>query len=155
MPTFTIRTELAVTPEAFWRRMSMNAVNAELRPLVSMTAPAAWRNCPVEQWAAGPVLFRSVILLFGLIPVDVHSLRLAQIIPARGFLERSHSWCNKVWQHERTTERSDAGCVVTDTLTVQGRIPFLAALLMPMYRAVFRHRHHRLKAMYGHVPFEP
>lgn len=148
-PSFTVRSELPIAPEAFWRGMSMQVVNAELHPLVSMTAPAAWKAAPLEQWTTGTVLFRSVILLFGFLPVDVHSLRLDSIVPARGFLERSHSWCNALWQHERSTARTEAGCVVTDTITVQGRVPLAAALLMPVYRMVFRHRHRRMKALYG------
>lgn len=152
MPTFTITTELPVTPDAFWRGMSMQAVNAELRPLVQMTVPNAWQDAPLAHWRTGRVLFASVILLFGFLPVDVHSLRLEQIDPARGFLERSHSWCNRLWQHERTTTPTAAGCALTDTVTVQGRLPLLAALLMPVYRLVFRHRHRRLKALYGRLP---
>lgn len=149
--SFAISTELAVTQDAFWRGMNMQAVNAELRPLVSMTSPATWKTAPLEQWTTGPVLFRSVILLFGFLPVDLHSLRLVQVFPASGFLERSHSWCNKMWQHERRTAPGAEGCIVTDTITVQGRIPFAAVLLMPVYRLVFRHRHRRLKAIYGHL----
>jgi hypothetical protein len=36
MPSFTLRSELPVTPDAFWRGMSMDAVNAELRPLITV-----------------------------------------------------------------------------------------------------------------------
>jgi hypothetical protein len=151
MPTFTISTELDVTPEAFWEHMSMAAVNAELSPLVRMTAPPEWQRCPLAQWTAGRVLFRSVILLFGFLPVDVHSLRFEHLMPEGGFVERSHSWANRLWQHERTTARTPGGCVVTDRLTVQGRLPLLAALLLPVYRLVFRHRHRRLTALYGAV----
>jgi hypothetical protein len=149
MPSFTLCTELKITPQAFWQQMSMAAVNAELRPLVRMTAPAAWRNCPLAQWASGRVLFRSVILLFGCLPVDVHSLRLVSVSPGHGFLERSTSWSNKQWQHERVTTSTAAGCVVTDTVTVEGRVPLITALLMPVYRLVFRHRHQRLRRLHG------
>jgi hypothetical protein len=70
----------------------------------------------------------------------------------RGFLERSSSWSNRLWQHERITRPTAAGCVLTDTVTVEGRVPFVTRLLMPVYRAVFRHRHRRLKQLYGSVP---
>lgn len=127
----------------------MAAVNAELWPLVRMTVPAAWRACPLSQWTTGGTIFRSVILLFGWLPVDVHSLKLEQINPATGFVERSQSWLNRVWQHERTATRTAGGCTVTDTVTVQSRIPVVATLLMPVYRGVFRHRHRRLRALYS------
>lgn len=149
MPTFTVRSELSVTPEVFWHGMSMAAVNAELHPLVHMTAPAPWQDGALAHWSTGHVLFRSVILLFGFVPVDVHSLRLDYIDPARGFVERSHSWANRLWQHERVTLATPAGCIVTDTVVVQSRIPGLAALLLPVYRGVFRHRHRRLRALHS------
>lgn len=152
MPSFTFSTELPLTPEAFWSRMSMSAVNAELMPLVCMTAPAAFKQAELGQWATGRVLFHSVVLLFCCLPVDVHALRLERVEVGYGFLERSSSWSNRLWQHERTTMPSAAGCVLTDTVTVEGRVPFVTRLLMPVYRLVFRHRHRRLKRLYGGVP---
>ena len=149
MQTFTLQTKLHITPEVFWQGMSMAAVNAELWPLVRMTVPPKWKSCPLEQWATGQPLFRSVILLFGFLPVDLHSLQLAHIYPRRGFVEKSSSWANRQWQHERTTEPTEAGCIVSDTVTVQGRIAWLAALLLPAYKMVFRHRHRRLGVFYG------
>jgi len=149
MPSFSIRSELPIRPEDFWARMSMDAVNAELMPLVRMTTPAAWRQCPLPQWTMGQVLFRSVILLFGVLPVDVHALRLESIDPQRGFHERSSSWANRLWQHERTTEATAGGCIVTDQVTVVGRAPWMTWLMMPIYRFVFRHRHRRLQALYA------
>lgn len=149
MPSFILSTELQTTPASFWQGMSMAAVNAELWPLVRMTVPHNWKSCPLEQWATGQPLFRSVILLFGVVPVDIHSLQLAHIDPERGFVEKSSSWVNKQWQHERRTEATRSGCIVTDTVTVQGRIAWLAALLLPVYKMVFRHRHRRLAGFYG------
>lgn len=149
MHAFSISSELPVSPDQFWAGMSMSAVNAELSPLVRMSCPDRWKACPLAQWTTGQVLFRSVILLFGVLPVDVHSLRLDQIHPERGFLERSHSWVNALWQHERTSTATAQGCLVTDTVTVQGRLPWLTWLLLPVYRRVFRHRHRRLRALHG------
>lgn len=148
-PTFTIETELAVTPEDFWRRMSLASVNAELAPLVRMTAPEEWREVAIEQWPTGRTLFNSVILLFGFLPIDVHRFRLEQVYPQRGFLERSSSLVNRVWRHERTIQPGPSGCLVTDVVTVQSRVPLLGGLLLPVFRAVFRNRHRRLRALYG------
>lgn len=128
--------------------MSMDAVNAELLPLVRMTAPRRWRRSAPAQWTTGEVLFHSVILLFGVLPVDVHSLRLERVDPDQGFLERSHSWVNRLWQHERRTLPTAQGCVVSDEVLVEGRVPLLTALLMPVYRWVFRHRHRRLRRLW-------
>ena len=152
MPSFTIRTELPrTTPEAFWAGMSIDAVNAELRPLARMGAPTAWRRCPLEQWTTGRTLFRSTIWLFGVLPVDLHSLRLEALHPGpRGFLENSHTLWNRRWRHERTTIPTAAGgLVVQDHLTVESRLPGAATLMMPVYRFVFLHRHRRLKVLHG------
>lgn len=151
MPSFSISSELPIRPDEFWAGMSMDAVNAELMPLVRMTAPARWRDCPLSQWTSGQVLFRSVILLFGVLPVDVHALRLDEIDTASGFVERSSSWVNRQWEHRRTTTATARGCRVTDEVTVVGRFPWLAWALMPVYRLVFRHRHRRLRALYRPV----
>lgn len=149
MPAFTLSSELGIAPDAFWAGMSMSAVNAELLPLIRMTCPPEWRRASLERWITGRVLFRSVILLFGVVPVDVHSLRLERIHPGQGFLERSQSWVNSLWQHERITTATPKGCIVTDSIVVQGRVPFITTLLLPVYRLVFRHRHRRLEALYG------
>lgn len=151
MPSFTIRSRIATTPDRFWSAMSMRAVNAELNPLVHMTAPAHWRRCPLPQWETGRTLFRSWILLFGVLPVDRHALQLTDIDPAGGFRERPQSWANKLWQHERRTEVVPGGCEVMDTVTVHSRMPGMAVLMLPIYRLVFSHRHRRLKAHWGSV----
>lgn len=147
--TFTCQTEIHVTPAAFWQGMTMAAVNAELLPLVRMTVPARLRQVPAGQWVTGRPLFRSLILLFGLIPVDVHLLQLERLDPGEGFLERSSSWVNRVWLHARHTTPTRSGCIVTDTVTVESRIPGMAAWMLPVYQWVFRHRHRRLRRMYG------
>jgi len=147
--TFTCQTEIRVTPAAFWQSMCMEAVNAELWPLVRMTVPVGLKQVSAEQWITGQPLFRSLILLFGVIPVDVHLLRLEQLDPGEGFLERSSSWVNRVWQHARHTTPTASGCIVTDTVTVESRLPGMAYLMLPVYRWVFRHRHRRLRRLYG------
>lgn len=149
MPAFTFSSALPISPAQFWASMSMSAVNAELFPLVRMGCPAAWQTAHLAHWTTGKVLFRSTLFLFGVLPVDVHSLRLEQIYPDRGFLERSHSWANTLWQHERTTTATPDGCIVTDSVLVHGRVPCITTLLMPVYRLVFRHRHRRLQVLYG------
>jgi hypothetical protein len=48
MASFTLRSELPVTPDAFWRGMSMDAVNAELRPFITVQSrlPPRAIKCP-------------------------------------------------------------------------------------------------------------
>lgn len=149
MPGFEIRTELPIPASTFWAGMSMEAVNAELMPLVRMTVPTSWRAAPIGRWQTGKLLFRSWILLFGVLPVDLHALKLEEIREGTGFKELSSSMVNRVWMHERWTEPHGERCVLVDRVTVQGRLPPLTSLLMPVYRWVFRHRHAQLKRMHA------
>jgi hypothetical protein len=149
MKEFTIRSKLDVAPQAFWAATSMQSVNWELAPLVRMTAPPEWRDCALSQWQAGRPLFKSWILLFGILPVDLHSFRLEAIDPEGGFLEASSSWVNKAWRHERKTLAGAGQCTVVDHVRVLGRCAPLTALLMPVYKWVFRHRHARLRSKFG------
>jgi hypothetical protein len=129
--------------------MTMVAVNAELAPWIKMTAPDAWRARTLEAWPTGEPAFRSVVLAMGVIPVDVHTITFASVTVDEGFREQSHSWMNKVWQHERTTECIGDGCTVTDIVSFEARVPGLEALLLPIYRALFAHRHRNLLAIHG------
>jgi hypothetical protein len=149
MPQFTTRSILNVSPEQFWSSMSMEAVNWELAPWVRMSAPPEWQACTIDQWRPGEVLFKSWILLLGVLPSDLHSLRLLRIEAPEGFVESSTSWMNREWRHERHTRPHPQGCVLEDVVTVTGRLPWLTALLMPVYRLVFAHRHRRLRMRYG------
>ncbi len=145
-----MHSELAVTPREFWASMSMKTMNWELRPLVRMTAPVAWQDCGIDQWETERVLFKSWILLFGILPVDRHAFRLRRVDRESGFLESSSSWLNRAWIHERTTVPSGTGCTVIDRVSVVGRFPLFTAFLMPIYKRVFRHRHNRLRQRYGY-----
>lgn len=149
MPSFVVRSEIAAAPEVFWSEMSLDAINAEMAPLVRMTAPEAWRGLPMTAWPTGQTVFASTILLFGVLPADRHTFRLDAVYPGRGFLERSSTTMHRLWQHERTTTPTAHGCLVEDAVAVESRIPGMAALLLPVYRAVFQHRHERLRRRYG------
>jgi ligand-binding SRPBCC domain-containing protein len=148
MKRFSACSTLSVPPEEFWNGVTLSSVNTELAPLVRMTVPKEWKHRRIEAWPAGRSLFRSV-LLFGVLPVDVHRFRLEWVNPGHGFRECSSSWLNEVWLHERTTRPCQGGCVVVDALAVQSRFPFMHWLLLPIYQAVFRHRHRRLRAIFG------
>ncbi len=148
MHEFSIQSDLAVAPAAFWAATSMSSVNWELAPIVRMSAPREWQDCAIERWETGSKLFDSWILLFGFVPVDLHSFRLQEIFADSGFQECSSSWMNKEWRHRRIALAGGQGCIVTDHVVVVGRIPLLSALLMPVYRFVFRHRHRRLRKQY-------
>ena len=149
MHSFEIKSDLAIEPSEFWSTASLKSVNWELAPIARMTAPNEWAERGIESWEVGVDLFKSWILLCGLLPVDRHSFRFREIVRGAGFRECSSSWMNREWNHDRTIVAREPGCTLIDQVTFVSRIPILAPLLLPLYRLVFRHRHRRLKKRYG------
>ncbi len=127
-------------------------VNAELAPLVRMTAPAAYLDRPLEDAPRGVRLFRSHCLLFGLIPVDWDDLCLLSVEPERGFVEASSMATQRVWRHRRAlVDHGDGACTLTDHLAMEPRIVALGPAFRAAFSQVFAHRHRRLRARFGGV----
>ena len=141
--------DLAVDVDVILATLTLNGVNAELSPLVRMTAPAAFAQRPLQEWPERQNLFISWILLLGVLPVDRHAFYLHSVTPGRGFVETSSSTLNALWQHERTIIPLAAGCRVTDVVEYRCRLPLLGYLLNPVYKLVFWHRHRYLRSRYG------
>jgi ligand-binding SRPBCC domain-containing protein len=142
---------LAAPPDAVWARIStFEGVNDELRPLMRMTAPAHVRSLDPSEVVLGERIFRSWILLFGVIPIDYDDLALLALEPGRGFHERSRMLSMRVWEHERWLEPDgDFGCRIRDRLTFEPRLPGAGPLLERFIRMTFRHRHRRLRRRFG------
>ena len=141
---------LAAPPDAVWQRVgSMPGVNAELAPLLAMTFPARWQRLTADAVAADRPVFRSVILLFGIVPIDVHSVGFASMEPGSGFLERSSSLLHSSWIHERRLVPVGGGTRITDRVHFRNRLPIPGAMTVPLMRFVFRHRHRRLRRHFG------
>jgi ligand-binding SRPBCC domain-containing protein len=149
MPSFELQSELAIGAAEFWSNASLESVNWELAPLVKMTAPREWQVRRISEWEVGRELFRSWILLFGVLPVDRHAFRLRAIGPAFEFREASSSWINRRWNHDREVRASDAGCTVIDRVMFETRVALLAPLAGAIYLMIFRHRHSRLNQKWG------
>lgn len=154
MPTvttfrFSRASDLGVAVDVMLATLTLNGVNAELSPLVRMTAPAAFAQRPLQEWPERQHLFNSWILLFGLLPVDRHAFYLHAVMPGKGFVETSSSTLNALWQHERTIIPLAAGCRVTDIVEYRCRLPLLGYLLKPLYKLVFWRRHRYLRSRYG------
>ena len=146
-----MQTRLAAPAGEVWDRVStFEGVNDELRPLMRMTAPAHIRQLDPSQVRPGERLFRSWILLFGVLPVDYDDITLVSIEPGRGFHERSSMLSMRVWEHERTLEAAGgSSCVVRDRLSFEPRVPGTGRLVRPVVAALFRHRHRRLERRFG------
>ena len=149
MRVLEVQSDLAIEPDAFLSQCCLRTVNWELAPIVKMTAPRHWQRSRIVDWEVGGELFKSWILLFGLLPVDRHAFRLRKAAFDRGFDECSSSWMNKAWNHRREIRERGGGCTVVDRVEVVSRVPLLLPLLFPIYRLIFRHRHGRLRKKFG------
>lgn len=145
-----VGSRLQAPPEAVWERVITAAgVNDELRPLMRMTVPRGLEDFSIDDVEIGRPIGRSWVLLFGLIPFDYDELCLERVEPGRGFLERSRMLSQRLWEHERTIEPREGGCELTDRVAWEPRLPLPGTLLKPLIRAVFQHRHKRLRRRFG------
>lgn len=152
----TVRSELEAPPATVWAHVtSVRGLNDEFRPWLRMTFPASLREAGLEQAATGERLGRSWILLFGLVPIDYDDLTLVRVDPGRGFLERSSMLSQRSWEHERTVEPHPGGCLLTDRIAFEPRLGIPPRIFAPLFAAIFRHRHGRLRRRFGGGPAGP
>lgn len=146
------QSELATGAEAVLAAaMTMPGVNAELMPLLRMSYPAQYRALDAKQAPLNRRLFRSWLLLFGFIPVDLHALAFDRLYD-NGFDERSSSLLHRVWIHRRRVEPIDGGARVIDELDFEPRVSWLRGFDRFMVVQTFAHRHRRLRVRYGELP---
>jgi len=147
-----VASELSAASADVWARVTDPAgINDELRPLLRMTVPRQAGGFGLEPLEPGRI-GRSWVLLFGFLPFDYDEITLVRVEPERGFLERSTMLSQRLWEHERTLEPAGEGrCRVTDRVAWEPRLPLPGTLLRPLVRAVFRHRHRRLRRHFGGV----
>lgn len=146
-----LSSDLTASAEEVWAHATtMEGVNAELGPWVRMSVPGEARGLGLADAHTGEVLFHSWLLAGGVVPFDRHALRLEAIGPGRRFLERSTTWMQADWEHERTVEeREGGGCRVTDRLRVVPRVGVLAPVVRRVVTALFARRHRRLRRWFG------
>jgi len=137
---------LAAPIDTLWAHASTLAgINRELSPLF-MSGGAGLRLD--EHTPVGVPLLRSIVSVRGVLPIDVHTLVLAEVWPGRGFRESSHSLLQRRWKHCRVLEATpQGGTRLTDTLDFEPRI--LAGLARTVVRHVFERRHRWLARRFG------
>ena len=146
-----VSSRLDAAPEEFWSWVfTPEGVNDELRPWLRMTVPGGDFN--LDSVEPGTPIGRSWVLLFGLIPVDYDEINLEEIDRGRGFVERSRMLSQRAWEHVRTIRPADGGALITDAVTWEPRLPLPGATMRPMFRAIFGHRHRRLRRRFGGSP---
>jgi ligand-binding SRPBCC domain-containing protein len=151
VPSFEVSSVVAAPREAVWARVStMEGVNAEMLPLVRMTHPAGVESLRPQDVVLGERLFRSWILLFGVLPFDYDDLVLVRIDEGRGFHERSTMLSQRLWEHERLLEDAGPGRTrVTDRVRFEPRLPLLGRVQRSLFTWFFRRRHRLLAAHFA------
>jgi ligand-binding SRPBCC domain-containing protein len=148
---FAISSHLAAPSAIVWRHaVSPNGVNREFRPLLRMTFPDGIEDVTAA-WASGKRLFRSWLLLGGVLPIDYDDLAFVEVEPGRRFLERSVLCSQRLWEHERVIEPLEHGCRVTDRIRFVPRLAWTRAACMRVFPGVFRLRHRNLRRLFGTV----
>jgi ligand-binding SRPBCC domain-containing protein len=143
---------LAIDREQLWAVIStMEGVNAELSPWMRMSVPVEISGKSLADVRIGEVAFSSWLLALRFLPFDRHRLCLIEVEPGHGFVERSSSYMQRVWQHERTLEPIPGGTEIRDRVTFEPRIRVLAPLVQAVVARLFRHRHARLRARFGRL----
>ena len=144
----TFTSDLAASPEDVWRWItSMEGISRELSPILKMTAPRGVTDISRVQLTPGKPLFRSWVLLFGILPIDRSDLTLLTLEAGKGFVEQSPMLSMKTWRHERRLEPNDGGTSLTDRLIFQPRIA--TSVTRWFIKAVFNHRHEVLRRHLG------
>jgi ligand-binding SRPBCC domain-containing protein len=147
-PTVDLTTELTRPADEVWAAVTTPAgVNAELGPFVRMSFPKGSMDDLMSAPRDEPI-FVSWLLAFGVLPFDRHVFVLHDA-GERHFIETSHSTLQKLWRHERYVTPTGQGCSVRDVVTVVPRFSFAGPTSRAIAAAVFRHRHRRLKKLYG------
>lgn len=147
---FSITSQVAAPPERVWERViTPEGINHEMRPWMRMTMPEGMEGLSPETIELGKPIGRSWILLFGVVPFDYDDVTLVEMEEGRRFLERSTMLSQRSWEHERTIEPADGGSRVTDRIRMEPRLGLPGAMLRPMIRAFFRHRHKQLVSWFA------
>jgi hypothetical protein len=145
-------TDLACDCSRLWAAIArMDQINFELMPYLRMTVPREARHKSIEDAPLNQRAFTSVILLFGVVPVDLHFVHLTEMERGHKFVETSFTLVNATWRHERTIDAlpDGQGSRITDRISFRTRLPLLGRLLTPLVRVLFAHRHRRLLARFG------
>ena len=147
--TFSIESEINSTKEILWWHITqMKNVNAELMPFARMTYPNEVSEIGNKEVPLQQTLFKSAILLFGFIPIDLHYLRLDKIDFGTAFYENSYSLQHHYWRHTRSILERNGKVCVSDEVHFAPRISFIGDAFLPIYRAIFANRHKQLRKVF-------
>jgi len=143
---FSIETLIDTDKQRLWQHITqMKNVNAELMPFVKMTYPKDKSEIGNNDVPLDEILFKSYILLFGFIPIDIHYLKLDKIDFGNAFYENSTTFTHKYWKHTRTLTAQGNKTLVRDEVHFLPRFAPLGNVMLPVIKRVFENRHEKLK----------
>ena len=152
---FEITTALGAPAEDVWAgAIDPDGINRELGPWVSMSMPREiGPGMTIDDVELAVPVGRSWIR-FARIPVDYDDLCLVERGPGLRFLERSKLGSARKWEHEReVVPTGESTCEITDRVAIELRSPLRAIgggrVAPRVMRALFTHRHRRLKERWG------
>jgi ligand-binding SRPBCC domain-containing protein len=152
--TFEARSVIHAPADEVWAfATTKEGINAELMPIVRMTAPRGAATLSLANVEAPVHIGRSWILLGGVLPIDYDDIFVESIEEGRAFQERSTMLSQRSWHHDRSVEPAGPDtCLVTDRVSFEPRLPVSPRLFLPIFRWFFRHRHRRLRKRFGGDP---
>ena len=149
MGEFVVSSRLSVAPKILWNHaVSPTGVNREIRPLLRMTFPRNITDVTFS-WQPNKRLYRSWLLLGGILPLDYDDVSFAEVEPGCRFIESSRSFSQRLWKHERIIEPYDHGSCLTDRVRFEPRLRALTPLYDSVLRALFKLRHRNLRRLFG------
>jgi len=144
----TFTSDLTASPERVWQWMtSASGIQEEMSPIMRMTVPKTATDLAGTDFEPGKRLFRSWVLLFGILPIDRSDLTLLSVVPGKCLVKESPMLSMKLWRHERSIAPVDGRTRLTDRLTFEPR--FATPLTAWFIRNVFQHRHGVLRRRLG------
>jgi ligand-binding SRPBCC domain-containing protein len=147
---FEISSRLAAPAEEVWSAVTRPEVlNDELGPWFRVPIPATVRALRLETAPVGVPLARAWVLFLGFVPIDYDDLTLVSVGPGMRFHERSPMLNCRIWEHRRSVDPQEQGCLVTDRISFQPRWFMSGRLYVAIVYRIFRHRHHRLRQRFG------
>lgn len=144
MERFEISSFVSASPQEAWQWItSVKGISTELSPYLRMSAPKGISALHDLKHEPGKPMFRSIIYLFGLLPVDYSDLTLLELNSGVGFIEQSPMGSMRHWRHERTIHPAEQGCTITDVLSFEPRLA--SKLCRGIIQWLFTHRHRVLR----------
>lgn len=144
----TFESKVAASASEVWSwATSVKGISAEMWPVLKMTIPKGKSSILDFEVAPGQPLFRSWLLLAGVLPIDCSELTLLEVEDGRRFLEQSPMLSMRLWRHERVLTPTHEGTSVSDNLEFSPR--FGTPVVRWFVKVFFQHRHAVLRRVFS------